>query len=76
MRKIKGISTVKWKCYDKKGIIDKHKIKQKVQESEKPDEIKTVNCFALVPVVKLPWYKQLFKSIRNYIVLYRWRKAR
>jgi len=76
MKKIKGISTVMWKCCDKKRIIVKHRKKAEVQENEKYDEIKEVNCFALVPVIKLPWYKKLFKSIRNYIVLYRWRKAR
>ena len=78
MTKIKGVSTIKWKCCDKKRIVDKYrKAKdEKVQECEEKETKKEVSCFALVPVIKLPWYRRLFKSIRNFIVIYKWRKAR
>lgn len=34
------------------------------------------SCFALVVIRKIPWYKKLIRSIRNLIIIYRWRKAR
>ena len=52
--------------------------KIKVQEIEEAKEITSneQNCFALVVVRKLPWYKKLVRNIRNFIVIYKWRKAR
>ena len=87
--KIKGFSTAKTKYYGKKerikkiykseinkSIIEKGEM-QEVQNIEKAqEETKNQNCFALVIVRKLPWYKKLAKNIRNFFVVYRWRKAR
>jgi len=48
--------------------------KQKIELQE--TQVAETNCFALVVVRKLPWYKKFVRSIRNFIVIYRWRKAR
>lgn len=65
MRKIKGIRNTKANYI--------HKIISKDEKEEPKEEI---SSFALVVVRKLPWYKKLVKKIRNFIVIYRWRKAR
>ena len=64
MKRIKGIKETKEKYT--------HRLKPKIEKQE----IKETNCFALVVVRHLPWYKKLAKKIRNFIVIYRWRKAR
>lgn len=46
-----------------------------VRQSEEL-QVEAKNSFALVVVRKLPWYKKLVRNIRNYIIIYRWRKAR
>ena len=47
-----------------------------IQVEEKTTNDNNSNSFALVVVRKLPWYKKLIRNIRNFIVVYRWRKAR
>lgn len=81
----------KIKCYRETKENYIHKILQKkekpetkditVIEDEKEIELQKTqqeetNCFALVVVRKIPWYKKLVRNIRNLIVIYRWRKAR
>ena len=83
MRKIKGFKEIKEKYIHKilqKGEKIKteenclNKEEEKEQSKETLQEVK--DCFALVVVRKLPWYKKLARSIRSFIVIYRWRKAR
>ena len=64
MKKIKGLK--------KTNVKYIHKLKPKVKEEDQ----KECSSFALVVVRKLPWYKKLAKKIRNYFVIYRWRKTR
>ena len=80
MRNIKGFTKRKLKyigiintIFDDKELIENENITcEQVQE----EQTTKTNCFALVVVRKLPWYKKLVRSIRNMIVIYRWRKAR
>lgn len=83
MRKLKEFKEIKenyiHKILPKEEKIEKEDItvveeKQEI-ELQKTQQEET-NCFALVVIRKLPWYKKLVRNIRNLIVIYRWRKAR
>ena len=76
MKRIKGYKEAK-DNYVHKIILEKYKVEEKVAREEvKEIEPKFEECFALVVVRKIPWYKKLVRNIRNMIVIYRWRKAR
>ena len=76
MKKIKGFIKNK-NNYIHKIILEKYKVEKDIASKElKELEHKLEDCFALVVVRKIPWYKKLVRSIRNMIVIYRWRKAR
>ena len=76
MKKIKGFRENK-NNYIHKIILEKYKVEKDIASKElKETEPKFENCFALVVVRKIPWYKKFVRSIRNIIVIYRWRKAR
>ena len=77
--KIKGINKAKCMYYGKierKSIEKELIIENKQEDNNQNVVIENTNCFALVVVRKLPWYKKLVKSIRNFFVIYNWRKAR
>lgn len=76
MRKIRGYRENK-NNYIHKILLEESETEQTpICEEVKETEPKLENCFALVVVRKIPWYKKLVRSIRNIIVIYRWRKAR
>ncbi len=83
MKRLNGYRETK-ENYIHKILPKEEKIKTEditVVEEERETELQEVqkeeqNCFALVVVRKIPWYKKLVRSIRNMIVIYRWRKAR
>ena len=76
MKKIKGYKDNK-NNYIHKILLEKNQVEENiVGEQVKEIEPKLEDCFALVVVRKIPWYKKLVRSIRNMIVIYRWRKAR
>lgn len=83
MKKIKGFKEIK-ENYTHKTLLKEEKIeKEDITVAEEKQEIELqdtqpteTNCFALVVVRKIPWYKKLARCIRNMIVIYRWRKAR
>lgn len=83
MKKLKGYKKTKenyiHKIISQEETIEKENVS--VIENEQEIELQStkkeeLNCFALVVVRKLPWYKKLARSIRNFIVIYKWRKAR
>ena len=84
MMKINGFSTNDIKYHGKKEKrkkiceykIDNSKNCKEQEQIKSQEEIKEQNCFALVVVRKLPWYRKIAKNIRNFFVVYRWRKAR
>ena len=70
MRKIKRYKIIRTN-YIYKKLLNTEEEKTELQEKQE----KSGECFALVVVRERPWYIRLFRSIRNFIVIYKWRKA-
>ena len=72
MKKIKGFTKKKFNLIHK--MVNTKELQENQDEVIEQQDIKS--CFALVVVRDIPWYKRLFRSIRNFLVVYRWSKAR
>ena len=82
MRKIKGYKKTKenfiHKIITREEEITPEAVSNDITTENKAQETlpEVSNCFALVVVRNLPWYKKFIRNIRNFIVIYKWRKAR
>ena len=82
MKKIKGYRETNRNFIHKILLNDetqrpKEIVLEKVEENKiHENKEEKQNCFALVVVRQIPWYKKVFRSIRNLIIIYKWRKAR